>query len=220
MIKKYICGRIRYQKGAYIVETVVKLVSTKQASLKQRMSLHQMLSEDEEYGNLGDRLHMAEEITTSLVKDVEGRAILASDKNVMQIVYLDVQGYPNTLIARQLGILPQQVSAIKSSDAYIATKEGVMGAVMAEARKYMQISSIKAVKTLLDCMGSSSEKIRLAAASDVLNRIGMTAPQQIELISSANGFGNFTEDELAEIVRKEALPKGAVIVEHTTKDTD
>lgn len=185
---------------------VVKLSPSRKAKSVQRQALHALLASDEEYASLEDHVDMdktvGERIRQQLLEDFDGKPT-ASAANVMKILQYDMQGYSIALIAKSVGLDASQVSYIKSTDLYKDAKDEILKAVIESSRKYMEVATIKAVKTLVQCMDSISDKVRLAASQDVLNRAGLAAPQQIEITSNVNNFEGFTDDQLLEIMRKE-----------------
>lgn len=194
----------------------IEVTSMRATSIKQRTALYSILAKEEEYSNLSDYLSVDKEVTENvsreLVNSFENKTFFTPEK-VMQVLQYDIQGYPTGLIAKTMGITPQQVTDVKRSDSYKLAKDEVLRSVIDGARKYMEVASIKAVKTLVQCLDSNSEKVRLAAAQDILNRSGLSAPQQIEITSTVNNFENFSDAELAEILKKEsAIPKNAEVI--------
>jgi hypothetical protein len=187
----------------------ITIKSQKKAERAQRAAMYTLLAGDIEYGNLTEYVSVPEDVGEALAAEIKGTMNIkvASDKNIMQLVMYDIQGYSAALVAKQMGITEGQVHYIKSTDGFANAKQAALDAVLDTARKFMQVSTVKAVKTLVDCMNSSSEKIRLQASIDVLNRSGLSAPTQIELFTHQNGLGNLSEEDLQEIVKKE-LPFG------------
>lgn len=199
--------------------SVIPITPSKEAGAKQRAALHTMLANDEEYHELSEYIAMGEEIGSEIVRELktlDGEDVkLAhmSTKNVMKVLQYDIQGYPSRTIAKLINLPAHEVVRIRTTDAYLTAKEQVLGSVVEGARKYMEVATLKAVKTLVECLESSNEKIRLAAAQDVLSRTGLNAPQQIEITQTVNNFENYSDEELLEIMKKENfLPKHAEVI--------
>lgn len=197
-------------------ENGIKLSTRKQNEMKQRAALHSMLSEDEEYRDLVNYVEIDPDAHDILGVEMdrlfESKGLI-SPATITQILQYDIQGYNPMLIARLMNLQPDQIRRIKSSDAYKISKEELLNAVVAGARKYMEVATIKAVKTLVQCLDSSSEKIRLAASQDLLNRAGLQAPTQIEISTQVGSFEGLSDEQLAEIMQKEkAIPARAEVV--------
>jgi hypothetical protein len=212
-----------------MVEKRLKLApnvtSGQDASTRQRKALHTLLAKDEEYGDLASYINIDDAIGENISKELEvepienAKRLYGSPQNIMKVLQYDIQGYPVKLIATQLGISEMGVSRIKASESYAAARAEVLGSVIEGARKYMEVATVKAVKTLIECLDSNNEKVRLTAAQDVLTRTGLSAPQQIEITNNVNNFGNYTDDELLEIMKKEkVIPSGAEVIDVADKE--
>jgi len=194
----------------------IRLSNTQQSNLRQRAALHSLLAQDEEYSDLVSHIEIDPSsydiLGSEMDKLFESKGLI-SPATITQILQYDVQGYNPKLIAKLMNLTPEQVLRIKASDAYQISRTELLNAVVSGARKYMEVATIKAVKTLVQCMDSTNEKVRLAASQDVLNRAGLQAPTQIEISTQVNNFEGLSDDELAEILRKEkAIPsKGEVL---------
>lgn len=198
-------------------ETKLKVVSTPEAETNQRKALYTILAQEEEYNDIATFVdvdtQIAENLSAELAHVFDGKTS-ASPKNVMAVLQLDLQGYPVAKIAQKMSMKDSQIAHIKATDSYRIAKEEVLRQVVQGARKYMEIASIKAVKTLLTCLDSSNEKIKLSAAQDILNRSGLQAPQQIEITSNVNNFEGFTTEQLEEMLKKEAIiPRRSEVIE-------
>jgi len=191
----------------------VRLRDSKSAKDKTRKALHQMLSGDDEYVNMGDHILIEETIEQNLDSDVKKETKLTSIKNIMRLVYLDVQGYGAGAISEAMALSEHDVQLIRRSESFKLAKDAVMAEILALSRRMIEVSSIKAVKTLTECMGSKNDKVRLSAAVEVLNRTGLTATQKIELTTTNNSLAHYTDDELAEMLRgSQFIPGTAEVI--------
>ena len=191
--------------------------NVKDAKIKQRSALHDLLSGDEEYANMGDFIMLSREDMDFLKEDVSEETGLTGLGNVMGVIYCDIQGYSLSAMANKLGLDKMDIQKIRNSAAFKAAKDSVMQEVLKLSRQMIEVSTIKAVKTLTECMNSRVDKVRLSAAVEVLNRTGLTATQKIELTTQNNNMQNFTDDQLQEILRSnKLLPEGDLDVEQIT----
>lgn len=194
----------------------ITLSTKKEAEVKQRAALHTLLSTDEEYTELADYIDVNEDtyvaLGIELDKLFDSRGLL-TPATVTRILQYDVQGYNPTLIAKLMRLKPEQVRMVKSSDAYKIAKDELLNSVVTGARKYMEVATLKAVKTLMQCLDSGNERVRLAASQDLLNRAGLQAPTQIEITTQTTNFEHMSDEELAEILKKDrAIPGNAEVV--------
>lgn len=204
-------------------EKGVKLSTRKVNEMKQRAALHSMLAQDEEYTDLVNYVDVDPEghdiLGVEMDKLFESKGLI-SPATITQILQYDIQGYNPILIAKLMNLQPDQIRRIKNSDAYKISREELLNAVVSGARKYMEVATLKAVKTLLQCMDSPSEKIRLAASQDLLNRAGLQAPTQIEISTPMNNFEGMSDADLAEILKKERAIPGKAEVVHLGASTN
>jgi hypothetical protein len=137
-----------------------------------------------------------------------------SPQNILKVVLMDIQGYSNIKIGKELGMAEVTVRTIKKMDSYITSKEQLLNTIIEGARQYMEAASVKAIKSLLECLDSPNERIKLMAAQDILNRVGLSTPQQIEVIQNNSNFAKYSNDELMEIMKKDkVVPKNAEVID-------
>lgn len=192
---------------------VVALRSPKEAKKQQREALHKLLSRDDEYTNMGDHVLIDATIEENIDKEVAAETQIGGIKDIMKLVYLDTQGYGTQAISTAMKLTSEDVAAIRRSESFKIAKDAVLAEIMAMSRRMMEVTAMKAVKTLTECMDSKNDKIKLSAAVEVLNRTGLSATQKIELTTTNNTMVNFTEDELAEIIRSSnAIPVNAEVI--------
>lgn len=195
------------------VQAPVVVRDGKTAKRKQRDALHMLLSRDDEYVNMQDHIVLSEEVESSLDKNVQEETRLVSVTNIMKLVCMDVQGFGTDAIAKNMAMSKDDVTVIRRSDAFKSAREAMMTAIIEKSRSMIEVSTMKAVKTLTECMESKNDKVKLSAAVEVLNRTGLNATQKIELTTTQNTMVNFTDDELAEILRNSsAIPTTAEVI--------
>jgi hypothetical protein len=191
----------------------VKVQGVKAAKIKQRRTLGELLLADPEYANLDDHIAVDEEIVRTLDSEVSQDTKLSNLKNVMAVLYADIQGLGATQIAANMNLTRAEVQAIRRSVAYVNAKASVLQEVINTSRGVMEVSALRAVKTLTECMNSKNDKVKLNAAVEVLNRIGLGATQKVELTThNEDYFRKLTNEELTEIVKSSVVEADGVEV--------
>lgn len=193
-----------------------KIRTIQKSDRMQRAALWSLLSTEEEYNNLIDFSNYQKDIELGMESEI-GRLFngerLDLKALVLKILQYDVQGYTNIVIARELDLPIERIVSVKTTETYKIAKKELLAAVLESSRKYMEISTVKAVKTLVECMDSRNEKVRMLAAQDLLNRAGLQAPQQIEIKNTTPDFAHLSDSDLEEILKKEKyIPADAEVV--------
>jgi hypothetical protein len=125
----------------------------------------------------------------------------ASTINIMKVVYMTVQGFSNATIGEELGVTASDIITLKKTDDFMRLKDAVTQEVINAGRMFMAMGTIKAVRTLLQCMDSSNEKIKLMAATQVLDRVGLKTPEQIEILNKGNNLSKMNNEDLLKIIQ-------------------
>jgi hypothetical protein len=94
-----------------------------------------------------------------------------------------------------------QAHDIKQSDKFKQIIQLLNTEIIATARTFLTASGMKALVTLLRCMDSKDDRIKLKASTEVLDRIGLKAPEQITLIHQGDRLQNMSEEELFAVVK-------------------
>lgn len=175
-------------------------------------ALQDILNSEDEYRNLQDHIAIDDELEDAMLREMQKDAECNSIVNVSALLYYDVQGFSPQATAALLGITPGQVVRIRKTDSFTEARKAVMDEVLKLSRRMIDISSIKAVKTLLSCMDSGNDKIRLSAAVEILNRVGLSSTQKVEITTTAGGMQTYSDEELAEIL-KGSIPVEALAAE-------
>ena len=161
-----------------------------------------ILQKDVEYKYLADYVPLKQSLLDSLDADVLAETKLDSVVNVVNLLYMDVQGHSLPRICMALGLNKNEVQQIRSTDAYTAVRQALLSEILTTSKRVMEVSTLKAVKTLYECMDSGSEKIKLMAAKEILDRVGLNATQKLELSTSEiSGMTKLTEEQLQEILK-------------------
>ncbi len=99
----------------------------------------------------------------------------------VRVVYLALRGLKNPAIAQAMGISTSKVQKIKASPMYQLSLEEISKEVVSAARSLLVGGALDAVKAIVECLHSPSDRIKLAAAKDMLDRIGAKAPTNIKV---------------------------------------
>ena len=166
-----------------------------------------------EYQNMGNYISLPVEVTDSLEEDILRETKMESVSNVMNLLYMDVQGHSTARISMVLGVSTREVEKIRQSTPYLAARRLLLNEILETSRKIMEVSAIKAVKTVYECMDSADDRIRLQASKEILDRVGLSGTQKLEVVSmQAGGIDRLSDSDLVEIL-KSALP-------HSEEDAD
>lgn len=166
------------------------------------VALATRLATEPEYKNMKDYITLPQELIDSIDEDVMMETKLTSVSNVMNLLYMDVQGHSMPRMAMVLGISLMEVEIIRKSQAYSTVRESLLREILNTARNVMQVSTLKAVKSLYECMESTDERIKLQAAKEILDRVGLSGTQKLEVVATQGGtIDKLTNDDLAEILR-------------------
>lgn len=138
-----------------------------------------------------------------------------TDVNLTKMAVMFAQGYTLKAIAMEFGVTADTIYNIRASDEFKAVMNSISLEVIETARTFLAVSGIRATKTLLDCLGSGNERIRMKAAIEVLDRIGLKAPEQIEVLAKSDNIEQMTDEQLFSLVQM-----GMREIRGKTKDED
>jgi len=124
-----------------------------------------------------------------------------TDINLMKMAHYFVQGYTEKEMAEAMGVSKDTIKRIKSSDEFKAVLKSISLEIVEVSRVFLASAGIKAVRTLIDCLDSSSDKIRLGASKEILDRIGLKSPEKIELIAKSDAIQQMSDEQLFELVQ-------------------
>lgn len=180
-----------------------------------------ILQKDVEYKHLSDYIPLKQSLLDSLDADVLAETKLDSVSNVVNLLYMDVQGHSLPRICMVLGLNKHDVQEIRSTDAYSTVRQALLQEIITTSKRVMEVSTLKAVKTLYECMDSASEKIKLAAAKEILDRVGLNATQKLELTTNEiSGMAKLTDAQLNEILKSTMPGVESKIVEVEAHEDD
>lgn len=123
------------------------------------------------------------------------------DVNLVKMGYYFSQGNDVSDIANYMGLRRDTVRQAIKSDEFKAVMNSITVEVVNVARMFLASAGITAVRTLIDCMNSSNDKVRLKAATETLDRIGITEPKKIELIAEGSAFNGMSDTQMLEMIR-------------------
>lgn len=132
---------------------------------------------------------------------VKGRSCDTAIVDLVKMAYFVVQGYDNGRIAKEFDTIPQNIYDIRGSERFKQILNLLTNEILATARTFLTASGLKAVTNLIKLMDSKNEKTQLKATVEVLDRIGLKTPEQIELIDKGNKFSTMSEEELAKMIK-------------------
>lgn len=140
------------------------------------------------------------DITTTSEQLEQINGVTSSSQQLMKVVYMTVQGFGASQIATELGIDMIDLKKLRESEEFRLFRDMVTQEVINIGRTFLTMGTFKAVKTLLGCLDSANEKIRLDASTEILNRVGLKQPEQITLVTKGNELKSMPEEELMKII--------------------
>jgi DNA-binding CsgD family transcriptional regulator len=123
------------------------------------------------------------------------------DTKNIKIVIMSMQGFSAKEIGKELDMDAQSVRNVMASDEYTMFREYITQEVVNIGRTFLAMSTVKAVKTLLDLLDSDNDKVRLGASKDVLDRVGLKSPDKIELLSKSDNIREMSTEQLFDILK-------------------
>lgn len=129
--------------------------------------------------------------------------------NKLQLAYMYMQGYDTRTLAEQFECTENTIREIRASTEFKQLLGLLNHEIVSTARTFLTAAGLKAVKTLLTCMDSHDDRTKLKASTEVLDRIGLKAPEQLEIINKGDVIGKMSEDQLMEVIKlgmKEIMP--------------
>lgn len=124
-----------------------------------------------------------------------------TDVNLTRFAYFFMQGYSVTQIADAMGIDRSTAKRVRSSEEFKAVLNTLSAEVIATAQTFLQASSLKAVRTLIQCMDSANEKVKLSAATEVLDRVGLKSPDRLEVLAKNDSLTQMDDARLLDLIK-------------------
>lgn len=126
---------------------------------------------------------------------------VVKDIDLVKMAYYFSQGYNINDISAAMSIGRTTVQNALRSDEFKEVVNSLTLEVVNVARMFLATSGIQAVKTIIDCMNSPNDRVRLQAAKEVLDRIGLTEPTKIEVLSEGNAFGGMSDEQMLAFIK-------------------
>lgn len=142
--------------------------------------------------------------------DAKSNKIVGHDISLTKLAYYHVQGYTNAELASVFGVSSTVIKKNKESEEYKALLNTISAEIVSTGRMFLQSAGIKAVRTLIHCLDSPNDKIKLQASKEVLDRIGLKEPDKLEVIAKGDAISSMSEEELLGLVKmgmSEIMPK-------------
>jgi DNA-binding CsgD family transcriptional regulator len=136
---------------------------------------------------------------TQIIDSENSKTVLSLD--AVAVALLHVQGYTSVQIAKSLKVSTNVIQTLRKSTEYKNTLKLVTSEIINTARLFLSSSSMKAVRTLITCLDSPSEKIRLLAAKEVLDRVGLKSPDTMEILTTSSTVSTMTDEQLLQIIK-------------------
>lgn len=159
-----------------------------------------------EFVNINDDALVAsekEEIISEALTTPDGSPLGLKNKKIdlVKMAFLYIQGWDGKSIAKAFDTDEAVISKLKSSPKFKAVLTTLNAEIVSTARTFLAASGMKAVITLIKCMDSRDDKTKLRASTEVLDRIGIRTPEQIELIQKSDRISGMDEQQLMEFIK-------------------
>lgn len=163
----------------------------------------------EDFVILNDEISKDKEVLISAPSSSPDRKPVPCEVNYAKIAFLYIQGYTEEDIAAACNVTRDDVHRMKHSNKFKALLEAITKEVVSTSRVFLMASGLKAVRTLLMCMDSDDDRVKLKAATEVLDRVGLKSPEEINLVTKSENLHGMSETELLGVIRlgmKEIMP--------------
>lgn len=121
--------------------------------------------------------------------------------NLVKMAYMYAQGFDVGEIAANFDVEMSTVRTAMRSQEFKDTMNSLTYEIVDVARIFLASNGIAAVRTLLDCMQSTNDQVRLRAAIEILDRIGLKEPTKIEVIQNADNFKDMTDADMLALIQ-------------------
>jgi hypothetical protein len=121
--------------------------------------------------------------------------------DLIKMAFYYIQGYDTKTMARVFDVNEKHISRLKSSAKFKAVLATLNAEIVSTARVFLAASGMKAVVTLIKCMDSRDDRTKLKASTEVLDRIGIRTPEQLEIIQKGDKISGMDEHQLLEFIK-------------------
>lgn len=142
--------------------------------------------------------------------------------DLIKLAFYYIQGYTTASMSEIFDVTPQTINELKASSKFRTILSALNTEIVSTARTFLSAAGMKAVITLITCMDSRDERTKLKASTEVLDRIGIRTPEQIEILQKGDRFKDMGEEELLAFVKmgmQEIMPKISEGTKHGEQKT-
>lgn len=104
-------------------------------------------------------------------------------------------------MSKQLGMSIETVRKLRTTEEFKEIVNELNMGLITDSKNYLKAMSVKATETIASMLESNSDKIRLSAAQDILNRTGVKQADTLNIVAKNDTTANMSEDELKEIIK-------------------
>lgn len=120
---------------------------------------------------------------------------------ITKIATMHLQGWTTGQIGTELNLKPKVIRDIKATQQFRDIADTITAKVVDTSRDLIKATTLKAVQTLFEVLESGSDKVRLGAAQDILNRVGLKQAETINIVAKNDDTAHMSEEELKDLVR-------------------
>lgn len=130
--------------------------------------------------------------------------------DLVKLGYMYISGMTVIQMAAATGATRMGIYKAMKTPAFKGIMTVLSATTVQVARSYIAGASMKAVNVILGLMDSEDENVRLKAATQILDRSGLRAIEQIEVTRKEGTMSAMSESDLVDIIRSamKELPAG------------
>jgi len=128
--------------------------------------------------------------------------------DLMKLAFHHMQGISIANSASLMRVNMAAIQKAKNSAQFKTLLAMLTQAAVTMARTYISASVIRATKVMASLLRSDNEKIKFAAARDILDRAGLK-PVEVSLVHNKSDATNMSDNQLIDIMKR-ALEEGAI----------
>lgn len=177
-------------------------------------------NEIDEFVQIEDGLLSDTDKTEILSEVIDSKTTEPIRVDLIKMAHLHIQGFSRIDIAKEFSVTVDNINYLRGTEKYRAILGLLNNEIVATARTFLTASSMKAVLTLITMLNSRDDRIKLKAATEIMDRIGLKTPEQIEIIQKGDKLAQMSETELLEFVKsgvKEIKIPDAGVLDGTNK---
>jgi len=128
--------------------------------------------------------------------------------DLMKLAFHHMQGISMENSASLMRVNMSAIQRAKNSPQFKTLLAMLTQAAVTMARTYISASVIRATKVMASLLRSDNEKIKFAAARDILDRAGLK-PVEVSVVQNKSDAASMSDNQLIDIMRR-ALDEGAI----------